>query len=347
MSDDLKEGSAHRGLTVAVVGATGAVGQDLLSALSQSPLPITAWRLFASRAMRSGTTEVDGAQLKVHVLPDDPAESPLFDDVDLVLLAAPAEVNARIGPALAEAGMAVIDVGGALAAQAPIVVAAVDPSPLARFAEVRIVSSPSPAAVLVATVLAPLLPLGCERARGTILLSAGVAGRDGVEELSGQVVALFNQGEPPRKVFPSGLAFDLLAQVGEAASADDGWSAAERRLSAEVAAVLGLQPQALALSLCAVPLFTGLAASLNLDFPGGVDLPDVRATLGEVGNIRLGDPVPGPRRLAGKAAVYVGRLRADPMGDGLHLWAAADNLRFGASANAVALALALHRTGML
>jgi aspartate-semialdehyde dehydrogenase len=336
--------SVQSGITVALVGASGAVGQDLLTALDRSSLPVAHWRLIASRAARVGSLEVGGKSVKVHPAPPVFAESALFEDVDLIIFATPPEVTREQAPGLAEAGVAIIDVGAALADRGPLVVPGVDMTALARFPESRIACAPTAATVLVATALAPLFRLGAERVHGTVMLSAGVAGRDGMEELSAQVLALFNQGEPPRAIFPSGLAFDLHAQVGRDS---EGWTSVERRLSAEVAAVLRIPPEHLALSVAMVPLFSGVAASLHVSVPGGITAESAAAGFEGATTVRLGDPVPGPRRLTGKATAYVGRLRPDPLGDGLSLWAAADNLRFGASGNVVAIASALYRTGML
>lgn len=332
------------GLTVAIIGASGAVGRDLVTALERSSLPIGGWRLVASRASKTSSVEIGDQAVKVHPAPPVLAESALMEDVDLVIFATPPEVTREQAPPLADDGVAVIDVGAALADRGVLVVPGVDVTALAGFPESRIACSPPAATVLVATALAPLFANGADRAHGTVLLSAGVAGRDGMEELSAQVVALFNHGDPPRTVFPGGLAFDLQAQVGQT---DQPWTSAERRLAAEVGAILRVPPQHLAITVALAPLFSGLAASLHVSLPGGISAEGARAVFEEAATVRLTDPVPGPRRLTGKATAYVGRLRPDPLGDGLSLWAAADNLRFGASGNVVAIATALWRTGLL
>ncbi len=334
------------GMVVAVVGASGSVGQDLVSLLGRGVLPVGELRLFGGPTRRVASLEVDGRPVPVTPLPADPAESPLFEDVDLAFFATPPEVTRAAAPALAERGVAVIDIGGALADRAPVLVPAVGPGDLDRFTETRMASSPSAPALVLATVLGPLLGLGVAACRGTVLVSAGLAGRAGVEELSSQVVALFNGQTPPRAVFPTGLAFDLVGQLGGGA-AESGWTETELRVAAEVAAATGLAGRRLAVGLAMVPLFGGLAAALHLDFEGPVELEAVRAALDAGERLRLGDPVPGPRRLVGKADVYVGRLREDPLGEGVHLWAAADNLRAGASANAVGIAALLLDEGRL
>jgi aspartate-semialdehyde dehydrogenase len=336
--------TAPRPLTVAVVGATGAVGQDLLATLSRSSLPVGEWRLIATRGTRTPRLEVGDADVPVHALPAESGGSALWEGVDLAFLCVPPEVAAAHAPVLQDRDVPVIDLSGALAGQAPLAVPAAGVDGLGEFADAGAIVSPSPAAVLLATVLHPLRALGATGAMGTLLLSAGLAGREGVEELSRQVVAMFNQGEAPRKVFPTGLAFDLLPQAGQA---EDGWTAAERRAIAETTALLGPPRFPLGVTAAVVPTFSGVAASLFVSFDITPDLETISRILEAVPTLQVSEPVPGTRRLAGRARAVVGRLRRDPSGQGLHLWAAADNLRFGASSNALAIALGLWRDGRL
>jgi aspartate-semialdehyde dehydrogenase len=336
--------SGTDGLTVAIVGATGSVGQDLLATLQRSRLPVASWRLLATRGTKTPRIQVGDQNVTVHALPEDSRGSPLWEGVDLAFLAVPPTVAAKHGPVLMERDVPVIDLSGALADRAPVAVMAARALDMMTFGENQAAVSPSPAGVLLSTLLGPLRDLGAISARGTLLLSAGVAGRDGVEELSGQVISLFNQGEPPRQVFPTGLAFDLLPQAG---TLQDGWTEVEGRAVAEVHAVLGPPAIPIAVTAVVMPLFSGIAVSLYVEFAVTPDLETIRTVLAAVPTLQVGDPAPGPRRLAGKPQAVVGRLRLDPAGAGLHLWAAADNLRFGASSNALSIALALWRDGRL
>ncbi|MCK6507009.1 hypothetical protein L6R53_27155 [Myxococcota bacterium] len=347
----MSDTSDPRPLTIAVIGATGAVGGDLLAALHRSALPVGELRLFASPASAGRTIEVEGRDHRVLALPTDLSGGAL-DGVDLALLATAAEVARRVGPALAEQGVMVVDIGGALADRAPLVVPALGLSALPEAARARLVCSPSAPAVLVSTLLGGLRELAPLSVRGTVLLSAGAAGRAGVEELSGQVVAMFNQKEPPRRVFHAGLAFDLHGVVGQPLAASHGpelagWTDAERRVADEVAVLAELPASRVALGLVLAPTFSGVSAALQIELEHEASLDEVRQRLEDGRTVRLGDPVPGPRRAVGRASAFVGRLRLDPAGGGLHLWAVADNLRFGATGNALAIATALWRDGLL
>lgn len=332
------------GLGIAVLGATGAVGRDLLAVLPKAGLPIGFVRAFARAGSTPSQVELGDRFVPVRPLRDEPLEGGHFEGVDLVFGAVPPDVARRVGPQLAAAGIAYIDIGGALADRAPLVVASQSADALVNFAELRMVSTPSAPALALSCLVHALQPLRPNRLIATINLSAGAAGAAGVDELSRQVIALFNNQDPPRAVFPGGLAFDLTAQVG----ADDaGWTGPERRIAAEVAALTPVLGERVAVTLVLTPVFTGLAVSawVGVDELPGRD--DLLALLGQAPGLRVGDPVPGVRRVVGQSGLYVGRVRADPCGDGLSIWATADNTRFGATANAVQVARALLERGLI
>ncbi|MEL6344253.1 MAG: Asd/ArgC dimerization domain-containing protein [Myxococcota bacterium] len=332
------------GLRIAVIGATGAVGKDLLDALPESRLPIIEYRLIASRTNKDLEVEVDGKPVRVHLMPDDLSTSALLEGVHLIFFAAPPDVARKHAVEVADTGIATIEIGGALAGQVPLVVPSVSTRPLEAFVETRMVSSPAGPAVGLATVLAPLVRMGAVGCQGTVMMSAGLAGKAGSEELSQQVISLFSGGEPPRVVFPSGMAFDLNAQLG---ALTDGWTGVERRLAVETGRLVHLRPERIALTAVMVPLFVGIGLSLFVQMEPAPPLKEVEHFLSEADTLRLGDPVPGPRRLAGRPHVFVGRLRMDPLGRGVHLWAALDNLRAGATANAIRIAELLWEDGQL
>ncbi len=333
------------GLVVVLVGATGAVGKDLCAALERSPVPVRELRLVATR--RSSDQEISwgGSSLPVQPLGPRGAMEPVFRGADAVLLATPAELTRTLAPALAEQGICAVDIGGALLGHGASFVPGLGLD-LARFDRTRMVSTPWAPVVALASTLAPLRSLGLQSARGTVMLSAGLYGRSGVEELSAQVVSLLGGGSPTRKVFPTGLAFDL-SEPPDGGDGADGWSETELRLARETAGLLGLEASHLAFTAVLVPLFAGLAASLHLRFSVDPSPDDVVSALSGAEGVRVGDPVPSPRRLPGRSGVYVGRLRVDSAGDGIHLWLAADNLRFGATAPAIGALKTLFGDGRL
>ena len=332
------------GLTVAVVGATGAVGRDLLNVLERATLPIAAFRLFASPASNGEVIEVRARSHRVQALPSNDGIPAVFEGVDLVFMAAPANVSRGLMPVLQDEDIPVIDIGATHADKSPMMVPGISIEPVSDFPDTRVMCSPSAPGVVIATVLSQLSIRGAIGVRGTVLISASSAGKAGPEELSGQVVSLFNGKTPPRSVFPQGLAFDVSSQVGDDV---EGWTTVERRIAVEVADLLAWRPEQALMSVVLAPMFAGVAADLTIEFDHGVDLDAVVQLIQDTPGVRVGDPVPGPRRVAGDSSIYVGRVRLDPDNTRVHLWVAADNLRVGASANALAIATALWSEGYL
>jgi len=336
---------AEVGLEIAVVGATGSVGTDLVEAFELSPIPVARWLFVASATRVHQPIEAGGKRVKVLASSDDGLPEAVLEEADLVIFATPAEVTRKLAPAVVEAGIAIIEVGGSLLDQGvlavPLAGVAVDPE---TYSDRRVVCSPSAPGVIAAAVLRPLTALGLQRAQLTTLLPAGVAGRSGAEELSRQVVALFNSSDPPRSVFPDGLAFDLIGSLG--APTDD-WTGAERRLSLELAALLRLPPPHLPATLIMVPTFTGVAMSIVARLGAGIGADQVRGALEALPTVSVADPPTSPLSSVGRTTVNVGRIRDDPAGEGVHMWVTADNLRFGASANVLAIASQLWRQNLL
>ena len=332
------------GLNVAVIGATGAVGRDLLAVVGRSNLPVAGFRLFAGTGSNGEVIEINDRSHRVSSLPPVGDLPAVFEGIDVAFIAATADVAKLVIPVLQELDVPVIDIGAAHADKSPVMVPQVSVEPIADFPDTRVMCSPSAPAVILSTVLGPLAARGAISSRGTVLLSASTAGKAGAEELSAQVVSLFNSKTPPRTVFPSGLAFDIHGQLGDVV---EGWTTTERRIALEVADVLNWTPEQALMSVALVPVFGGITANLTIEFDHAVNVDDIRQLLDEAPGLRVGDPVPGPRRVAGDSAIYVGRMRVDPDPHRLHLWLSADNLRVGATANALAIALALWGEGYL
>jgi aspartate-semialdehyde dehydrogenase len=313
-------------LRVGVVGATGALGAEIIKVLDAAP-----WRPEGLVALASATTTTSHVEYGDERVPVDDVADEALDGLDLVILALPAEAARPIGEAAVREGVPVVDCTGAFAddADVPLVIPWVNPEVLQ---EVRggVVAVPTPEVILLASVLGPLKRAGIEgRASATVLVPASRAGRQGVEELSRQVVALFNAGTPPRRVFPTGLAFDLLPAVG--AVEEDGWTDRERAISERLGYLLDW-PEPVDVSVVGVPVFSGLAATLQLTptravppelaqrilADGGVQVPE------EAAGVRA---LPRPRRVEGQPFAHVGRVRLGGDDRTLHLWLGIDNLR--------------------
>lgn len=307
-------------LDLAVLGATGAAGSQFLAALGESDLAVGTLRLFGSAARSPAVDTIDFRGKSVGVEPL-ARLSGLKPDVAVLLL--PSTVAARIAPDLVSRGVLVVDAGDATAGvlDAPLALPGVQEALPDGVAEKGAVRCPSAPGWLLARVLAPLVPRGLVSCSGTVNVAACSRGRAGMEELSGQVVATLNHQDPPRRVFPDGLAFDTLPEDVP----EDEWSGAERVAAEEAGVLAGIDPARVAVQIATQPLFSGLSAGLHLR---GVDVAAVEDAFGAVPELHAATRTGRlrPRAVTGKAGVWYGRLRADPAGEGVHLWVVADNL---------------------
>lgn len=336
---DSQNSSAHR---TAVAGATGALGGEIIKVLDR-----VRWRpsLVALARSSTSTARVEYGDEQIPV--DDLGEESL-EGVDLLFLATPPEPARAFGEIASRRGISVVDCSGAFAAEAsvPLVVPWVNPEAFAQ-AEIGIVAVPDPAALLVASLLGPLRRAGIDgNASATVLVPASREGKGGIEELSRQVVALFNQGTPPRKIFPHGLAFDLLP-MGEI-EGEGGWSKQEDIVASQITR-LAPSSATCDVTLVGVPVFSGLSVALSMSLQRPVMTDLVLRILAE-GGVKIPEAkgaryLPRPRRMEGQPFPSVGRVRLGRDGRTLHLWASMDNLAATATAAVSAAAVLLRAQG--
>lgn len=317
---------------IAVVGATGLVGEALLMALDERDFP-----LGQLHALTAGDAAGQVAAFRERNLRARAAEAFDFATVALVFLLEPLPATqlARIEAA----GCALVDVAGALGAeQAPCVVAEVNPQ---RAESARWLRSPLPAVVALASVLGTLRQVvELQRVTVTACLAVSNRGRDGIEELARQTAQLLNARPLEPQLFDRQIAFNLLAR--SSAESPDGHARDESRLAAELGEVLGEPLLPVAATCVQAPVFFGDSLAVSLLCAEPVDLPVVRHCLDDAGELELveqGDYPTAVGDALGQDLVYVGRLRTgrlDPCE--LNLWIASDNVRKGSALNAVRLA---------
>lgn len=312
---------------VGVAGATGALGGKVLAVLDAAP-----WRPSTVVPLASPGTHVPFVSWGDGQVAVDDARHADVAAMDLLIVATPEAVGRDLVARAVAAEVPVVDLSGSQREDlaVPLVVPWVNADALDAPRPREVLAVPGAAATLIASALAPLLAAGWKgTARADILVSASAWGREGIEELSKGVVALFNAGTPPRKVFEQGLAFDLIPAVG--AVGGTGWTSSEALAMAEIARLCGVRCD---VTLVGVPLFQGIAATLWLELPRGWDVERVDATWKAAG-LAVAEgarKLPRPRRVDGSAEVHVGRLRASVAGDGALAWLVADNTHLAAVA---------------
>lgn len=317
-------------LSVAVVGATGALGAELLDVLEERGFPISQLVPIATDRSLGREVEYAGDAYPVET------EVESLEGLDLVFLCAPPEVSLEYARLALEARVPCIDCSGALAGQPDVALLVADQLDPDTEIDQPLVASPTAPALVWARVLAPLAQAaGVRRVVGTSVESAGVAGRGGMEALSGQSIALFNQQELPDQDEP--VAFDCLPAVGEGVA--EGATGHECALADALARILGA-PLALAHTAVRVPTFSGDGVALVVETERPLGPEDACSVLAKAPGVVLWPDAAGPstRTAAGRDEVLVGRVRRDPsVACGLQLWVAADGLRIAAS-NAARLA---------
>lgn len=321
---------------VGVVGATGAIGREVLSVLDR-----VSWRPEQVSAAASPGTTVSTVSYGDESIPVEDVRDLDTGLLDAIILAAPEGPSREAGERALEDGVVIIDVSGAFRGEpdVPVVVPWINPEALATGSVRDVVALPGAPALLLASVLGPLARAGIVGdLHATVMVPASAQGRPGIEELSKQVIALFNAGTPPRRIFPHGLAFDLLPALSE--PGDDGWTREEHDTVDGVRALLGM-PLPLSATLVGVPVFSGISAELVLRPRRRVAPELLTRILGE-GGVGLPDSsgvrfLPRPRRVEGQPFAQVGRIRTRDEGEVLHVWVSMDNLRAIATA-AVGLA---------
>ena len=334
------------GLHVAVVGATGLVGREMIAVLAERGFPVARLRALASP--RSAGTFVDFQGERVRV---ETADAAAFAGVDLVLMSAGSQASAELAPAARAAGAILIDNSShwRMHADVPLVVPEVNADAAGTWGQHPILANPNCATIQMMVALQPLhQAAGLRRLLASTYQAVSGRGQAGMDELSEQVQGLYNHQETTPKVFAKRIAFNCLPQID--AFADDGSTLEEVKLCQESRKILGL-PELRILATCVrVPVFNGHAVALVAEFDRPLTPEQARTCLKTAPGVVLQDDpkaqdYPTPVDAAGEDATFVGRVRADPSVDnGLALWVVADNLRKGAATNAVQIAEVLLRS---
>jgi aspartate-semialdehyde dehydrogenase len=332
--------------SVAVVGATGAVGEILLRVLAERRFPISRLRVLASDRSAGTTVRFQGEALAV-----EPVRPQLFEGIDLVFFAATGSLSKELAPEAQRRGAVVIDKSSTwrMDPTVPLVVPEVNPD--AAMKHRGILAGPNCTTIGFVMALEPLRrAAGLRSVVVTTLQAASGAGRDGMDELSRQTVDLANGEEPVAKVFPRTLAGNVLPLCES--FREDGYSTEEMKLVLETRKILDLSDLPLSVTCVRVPVAVGHSAALLVETEQPLPPTAARAALAAFPGVRVVDDpssnvFPTPKDVAGRDEVLVGRIRRDLGSDRLWLWEVSDNLRKGAATNAVQTAELLLARGLI
>ncbi|MDQ2703270.1 MAG: aspartate-semialdehyde dehydrogenase [Pseudomonadota bacterium] len=325
---------------VAVVGATGAVGETMLAVLAERKFPVS--KLIALASERSAGGDVAFGNNDVDV--DDLAT---FDPagVDIALFSAGSEVSKQYASKFAAAGAVVIDNSSAFRRDddVPLVVAEVNPEAL-RNRPRGIVSNPNCSTMQMMVALAPIhRAVGIERINVATYQSVSGTGRRALEELGRQTAGLLNFQSVEPEVYPVQIAFNVIPHGGD--FLDNGYTSEEMKLVWETRRILGDDSIAVNATVVRVPVFYGHSEAVAIETREKISATAARELLRQAPGIEVvDDPVAGGyptpvTHASGRDPVYVGRIREDLSHPrGLNLWIVADNIRKGAALNAVQIA---------
>lgn len=326
--------SGSRALRVAVAGATGALGGELLTVLDARRFPLGELVPLASEGSRGESLEF---REELYDVESDPAR---IAGCDLLFLCAPPGPSLDLVRVALRGQVPCIDLSGALVASAEVPLAVADLGVPPEALRQPVLASPDGVTIAFALALAPLArAAGLRRVVATTLESVSGGGRGGLEALSAETRALFNQQDLPEPtVFGHPVAFDCVPLVG--ARGEAGGTEHESALARSLRRLLGSE-LGVAVTAVRVPTFAGDAGTLALELERPLAPREAEALLAKAAGVELwppDDPGPTTRATAGRESVLVGRLRADPsLATGLLLFCAADGLRL-AALNGVKLA---------
>ena len=327
------------GYKVAVAGATGNVGREMLNILAERGFPADEVVALASR--RSQGTEVSYGEhtLKVKVL-----DTYDFSDTDICLMSAGGSVSKEWSPKIGAQGCVVIDNSSAWRydADVPLIVPEVNADAIVGFAKKNIIANPNCSTAQLVVALKPLH----DRARISRVVvstyqSVSGAGKEAMDELFTQTRAIFVSDPVEAKKFPKRIAFNVIPHID--VFLDDGFTKEEWKMVAETKKIL--DPKIKLVATCVrVPVFISHSEAVNIEFESEITADEAREILREApGCLVVDKREPGgyvtPHEAAGEDATYISRIREDPTVDyGLVMWVVSDNLRKGAALNAVQIA---------
>lgn len=333
-----------RTYTVAVVGATGAVGREMLKMLDDRDFPVGDLRVMASARSAGKTIEWKDRTLTIEDL-----EAADFTGVDFALFSAGGSTSKEHAPRVAEAGAVVIDNSSAwrMDDEVPLVVPEVNADALADIPK-GIVANPNCSTIQMVVALKPIEDaVGIERVVVSTYQSASGAGQTGIEELMSDVNEFMYEGMPEteRKKFAHPLAFEALPHID--VFFDSGYTREELKMVYETRKIMSLPDLQVSATAVRVPVIRSHSEAITLDLGAPLTTEQARALLAEAPGVKLYDDpskniYPLARLSEGTDPTWVGRIRQDlDRPQTLHLWVVADNLLKGAALNAVQIAEAL------
>jgi len=336
------------GYRVAVVGATGNVGREMLNILEEVNFPVDKIHAIASR--KSIGVEVSFGE---KIVKCEDVEQFDFTTVDLVLMSVSGSFSKEWAPKIGALGPIVIDNSSAwrMDPDVPLIVPEVNPDDVSYAAKKNIIANPNCSTAQLVVALKPLHDRArIKRVVVSTYQSVSGAGKEGMDELWDQTKGVFVLGAPEPKKFPKQIAFNVIPFIG--AFNEDGYTDEEAKMWNETHKMIDPSIK-LTVTCVRVPVMVGHSEAVNIEFHDPIDEDEARDLLRESPGVIVIDQrhdkgYMTPKEAQGEFPVFISRIRNDTtVENGLNLWVVADNLRKGAALNAVQIAELMHERGLI
>ncbi len=329
-----------KAVNIAVAGATGAVGNQVITCLEERDFPVKNIRFLASSRSAGRRLRFKGDLVTVEDLTDDS-----FAGMDIAIFSAGGGVSTRFAPKAAGAGCVVVDNSSAwrMDSDVPLVVPEVNPGAIAGYTKKGIIANPNCSTIQMVAALKPIYDkAGIERLVISTYQAVSGTGKKAIDELFNQTRAMINFLPVEQNVYPHRIAFNCLPHID--VFQDNGYTKEEMKMVNETRKILGDESIRITATTVRVPVFYSHSESVNVETREFLSAADARDLLAAAPGIEVmddpsGNIYPLATDAAGRDTTFVGRIRQDESVDrGLNLWIVADNIRKGAATNAVQIA---------
>ncbi|MBN2569159.1 MAG: aspartate-semialdehyde dehydrogenase [Deltaproteobacteria bacterium] len=334
-----------RKYSVAVVGATGAVGNEMIKILEERNFPVGTLKLLASERSMGKELTFRNENYPVNVL-----DEHSFEGVEIGLFSAGGSVSERFAPIAADTGCVVVDNTSAFRMDpaVPLVVPEVNPEAIASYKTKGIIANPNCSTIQMVVALKPIHDVArIRRVVVSTYQAVSGTGKKAIEELVEQTKALLACREPEVKVYPHRIAFNCLPHID--VFLDNGYTKEEMKMVNETKKIMSDSSIALTATTVRVPVFYGHSESVNIETERKISAEEVRELLASAPGVKVVDnpdfsQYPLASNSAGKDDTFVGRIREDEsIPNGINMWIVSDNIRKGAALNTVQIAEILIR----
>jgi aspartate-semialdehyde dehydrogenase len=329
-----------KSFNVAVAGATGAVGNQMIACLEERDFPAKSLKLLATGRSAGRKLRFKGEEIVVEELTEGS-----FKGVDIGIFSAGGATSEKFAPFAAQDGCVVVDNSAAwrMDPDVPLVVPEVNPQAMAGYTKKGIIANPNCSTIQMVVALAPIQKeVGIKRIVVSTYQAVSGTGKKAIDELHNQTKAVLNFIEPEKKVYPHKIAFNCLPHID--VFLENGYTKEEMKMVHETRKIFEDDAIGVTATTVRVPVFFSHSESINIETRDPITPDAVRALLEKAPGVTVADDpsqnlYPMPIHAAGKDETFVGRIRADEsIPNGINLWVVSDNIRKGAATNAVQIA---------